>query len=91
MSIFSIALLAIFGISIVIVYLTVRRTPIRVSQAIISGSLVDVITLFLFSLSSGNDLVRALIVGVVMGILFNALAVSAAAYFRQNDSARKAS
>jgi hypothetical protein len=91
MSIFSIVLLIIFGVSIVAAYMYVRRTSLSVTTAGIYGSIVNVIVLTLFSLSMGSDLIRALLTGAIMGILFNVLAVVAAGYFRKNEIAHKPS
>jgi hypothetical protein len=40
----------------------------------------------LFSLSVGNVFIQAMLVGLILGILFNLVTVSAAAFFRQNET-----
>lgn len=83
----SIVLLVIFGISVIVTYLTVRRTQMNIVLAGIVGSLVDVILFALYSLSAGNPPVQAALVGFVLGVLFNVMTVAAAAFFRQNTPA----
>ena len=67
-----------------VTYLVVRRTHVRVLLPAVIGSVVDIILFGLYSLSENNPPVQALVVALVLGILFNALTVTAAAFFRQN-------
>lgn len=84
----SILLLVIFAVAVLITYLTVRRTQVRVILAMIVGSIVDVIIFGLYSLSAGNLPTQAVLVGLVLGIIFNVMTVAAAAFFRQNAPVR---
>jgi hypothetical protein len=91
LTVFSYILLAIFAISIVIVYLGVRRGQIAPIQAGIYGCIVDVIVIGLFSLSVETGFVRAAVNGALLGIVFNMLAVLVATYFRRNARTSAAS
>jgi hypothetical protein len=82
----SLILLVLFGLSVLITYMIIRRTRIRIIYPAIIGSIVDVLLFGLFSLSVGNVFVQAVVVGLVLGILFNLVTVSAAAFFRQNET-----
>lgn len=82
----SIIWLVLFGVSVLITYLVVRRSHIRLLLPVVIGSLVDVILFGLFSLSENNPPAQAVVVALVLGILFNALTVTGAAFFRQNTS-----
>ena len=80
----SIIWLVLFAISVLVTYLVVRRTHIRLVLPVVVGSIVDIILFGLFSLSEHNPPAQALVVALVLGLLFNALTVTAAAFFRQN-------
>jgi len=80
----SILLLVVFGVSVLVTYLGVRRGLIKTIVAIVVGSIANVILFFLYSLSSGNVLTQAVLVGLVLGLLFNLVTVAAATFFRQN-------
>ncbi len=84
----SLILLVLFGLSMLFTYLIVRRTPVRIIYPAVIGSVVDVLLFALYSLSAGNVFVQAALVGLVLGIIFNLVTVSAAAFFRQNETVR---
>ncbi len=88
MSVVSVLLLIVFAISILITYMIVRRTQVRIIIPLILGSVADVIIFALYSLSAGNLPIQAALVGLVLGILFNVMTVAAASFFRQNTSVR---
>jgi len=90
MTIPSLILLAVFGASIAAIYLWVRRGKLTPTQGALIGCAIDIVVLFLFSLSAGNEPLRAVVTGVVGGLVFNLLTVAAASYFRQNEIARQA-
>ena len=76
--------LALIAVSIPTTYLIVRRTQVHVLVPAIVGSLVDTAIFGLFSLSVNAYPAQALAAGLIAGILFNTLTVTAAAYFRMN-------
>lgn len=80
----SLVWLALIAVAIPTTYLFVRRTHVRVLFPAIIGSLVDTVFFGLFSLSVNDSPAQALAAGLVTGILFNTLTVTAAAFFRQN-------
>jgi hypothetical protein len=85
----SIILLVLFGISVLVAYLIVRRGRANVAAVAIVGSAIDAVLFMLFSLSQRNGVVQALVVGLVLGIVFNLLAVTGASYFRQDDLSKR--
>ena len=84
-SLFSVIWLVLIAVAIPTTYLIVRRTQVRVLLPAIVGSILDTIIFGLFSLSVNDSPAQALVAGLVAGILFNTLTVTAAAYFRQNN------
>ncbi len=90
LNVFSYILLALFAISIVVIYLYVRRGEINTLQGIVYGGVADAIIITLFSLSAGTDFGRALLTGVGFGVVFNAITASAAAFFLKNARAKQA-
>jgi glucose-6-phosphate-specific signal transduction histidine kinase len=85
LTIFSYILLAMFAISVVIIYMYVRRGQINTMQGLVYGGVADVIIVTLFSLSAGNDFLRAVLIGMSFGIIFNSITALAAGYFRRNE------
>jgi len=81
--------LVLIAVSIPTTYLIVRRTQVQVLFPAIVGSFVDSLIFGLFSLSVHDSPAQALVAGLVSGILFNTLTVTAAAYFRQNNPVRQ--
>ncbi|MHB8625660.1 MAG: hypothetical protein ACYDBJ_07040 [Aggregatilineales bacterium] len=80
----SVIWLVLIGVSMLITYLVVRRSHMRLLLPVVIGSVVDIVLFGLFSLSENNLPAQALVVALILGILFNALTVTAAAFFRQN-------
>lgn len=91
MNVFSIILLALFALSIVITYLYTRRGQATPLASFIVSSLVNVISVTLFCTSVQLSFDRALLNGLIFGLLFSLLAVASAAFFRQNEHARRTS
>ncbi len=87
MNIVSLVLLVVFGISVLVTYLLVRRSQIKVVPAAVIGSVFDVIIFGLYSLSAGNPPIQAILVGLILGIVFNVVTVVAASYFRESELA----
>ena len=76
--------LALFGLSTVLTYLAIRRGWTRVLPGAAIGTIANSVWLMLYSLVKGNLFLAALIIGVALGLLFTALTVSIALFFRNN-------
>lgn len=85
MTIFSYILLVLFVITVVVVYLTVRRGQVNTVQGLLYGGAVMVIVISLFSLSTGLEFLRSVLTGVGFGVIFNTITTTAAAFFLKND------
>lgn len=84
-NVFSFILMALFGACILISYLYVRRGQASPLLGGVNASVFNVVVISLFALSVGNDFPRAVITGLVFGIIFGVLSVSAAYFFRRNE------
>jgi hypothetical protein len=80
----TIIILALFGLSTVMTYLAIRRGWTRALPGAVIGAVANSIFLVLYSLVKGNVILAALFIGVVLGVLFTALTVSIALFFRNN-------
>ncbi|MCC7451466.1 MAG: hypothetical protein IT324_28920 [Anaerolineae bacterium] len=76
--------LIIFGITTLMTYLAIRRNWARALVAGLIGFVINAVTLSFYSLSQYNPTVYALGVGIILGGVFTAMAVSIAVYFRAN-------
>ena len=81
--------LILFAISTVYLYLAVRRGWRRLAPSIVIGCIVNPLLFLMYSLARGNVFLQALVVGLIVGLLFTALTISIAAYFRNNPSGSK--
>jgi mannose/fructose/N-acetylgalactosamine-specific phosphotransferase system component IIC len=79
-------LLVLFALSVFGTYLTIRRTQRPVFTIAIVGGVIDCALFMLYSLSVGNPFVQAAVIGIVLGVLFDGLIVTAATFFRQNEA-----
>lgn len=82
----SLILLVLFALSVLGTYMTIRRTQRPVLIVGIVGGVIDCVLFFFYSLSVGNLFVQAAVIGIVLGVLFDGLVVTAASYFRQNEA-----
>lgn len=78
----SLLFLILFAVSVLVTYLTTRRTQ----HPVLIVALVGGVLFLLYSLSVGNPFVQALVLGLVLGALFDALCVTAALFFRQIEN-----
>ena len=78
--------LILFATATIYLYLAVRRGWMRVVPSIVIGCIVNPLLFLMYSLARGNVFLQALLVGLVVGLLFTALTISIAAYFRNNPS-----
>ena len=85
----SLILLVLFALSVLGTYMTIRRTQRPVIMVAIVGGVIDCVLFMLYSLSVGNLFVQAAVIGLVLGILFDGLVVTAASFFRQNEAANR--
>ena len=84
----AIVFLILFAISVLGAYMIVRRTQVPVPVVAVAGCLIDAVLFWLFALAQHNPPTQALVVGVVLGVVFNLLTVTAASFFRQGELAR---
>ncbi len=80
----AIIFLALFGLSTALTYLAIRRGWTRALPGAVLGGIMNSLWIMFFSLSKGNLWLSALIVGVILGLVFTALTVSIALFFRNN-------
>lgn len=85
----AIIFLVLFLVATFLEYLSVRRRWLSPLATAIIGSLASTVFFSLYSLSRGNVIQQALVVGPVIGIVFTALTVGAATFFRSNEGGRK--
>ncbi|MCE7947047.1 MAG: hypothetical protein DYG88_06430 [Chloroflexi bacterium CFX4] len=86
----SIIFLVLFALTTLFTYLSVRRRWASLAASFAFGAVGSALCFVLFMLSQNNSFGRALLTGVLIGLVFSGLTVSAAAYFRANSSARPA-
>ena len=78
-----------FCLAILLTYLSIRRRWLPVIPTSAIGAVVACVSFVLFSLSSGNGIVQALVVGIMLGLLFTGMNISMAMYFRSNPPTPK--
>jgi hypothetical protein len=76
--------LVLFGLTTILIYLSIRRGWLRTIPSAILGGILNSVWFMLYSLAKGNVLLQAVVVGLVLGLLFTALTVSIALFFRSN-------
>ncbi len=76
----------LFGLTIVAIYLGVRRGWASVRLITLVGAAASIVLMALFSLAQGNVAAQAIVVGVLVGSIFTAAAVSIANFFRTSES-----
>jgi hypothetical protein len=72
----------LFSASIVFTYLLVRLKWVRIPVALLLGLTSNSISFFLFSLASGNSLLHALVVCLVLGVTFSLASIGLGYVFR---------
>ena len=81
--------LLMLGVSLVISYGLVRRGRVAALIMLAIGGLIDVLLFGLFALAQGDPVQQAVVVGILLGIMFNTLAVLIALFFRRNATERQ--
>jgi hypothetical protein len=76
--------LILFGLTTILIYLSIRRGWLRTVPSSVLGGILNSVWFMLYSLAKGNLFLQALVVGAVLGLLFTALTVSIALFFRSN-------
>jgi hypothetical protein len=76
-------------VGIAITYMAVRKRWLPVGVALAVGGAANALFFMLVSLAQGNGFLQALMVGLILGIMFTALPVASAFYFRRNEEAKK--
>ena len=79
--------LVFFGLSTLAVYLAVRRGWIKPLTGAIFGTIINSMFFMMYSLAKGNLFLQAMVVGIILGVLFTALTVTIAQFFRNNPPA----
>lgn len=69
-------------------YLAVRREWLPLNNIALGGIGGSVVLAGLMSLTSGNSLVQALFVGLLLGLLISGSTLAAALYFHNNERAQ---
>lgn len=82
----SLILLVLFALSVLGTYIIIRRSQGPIVVVAIAGGVIDCVLFILYSLSVGNLFLQAAVIGIVLGVLFDGLVVTAASFFRQNES-----
>ena len=67
-------------------YIAIRRDMVSIATATILGCVSNSVFFVLYSLAKGNIFWQAIIVGPIVGIMFTAMAVTIAMFFRNNPS-----
>jgi hypothetical protein len=82
---------ALFSISIIVTYLSVRLRWVSIPGALIVGFMFNALFFFLFAIARENGLSQALFVGFLQGTIFTVASVGMGAYFRapRKESLRK--
>jgi nitrate/nitrite transporter NarK len=76
----------LFGLTIFVTYMAVRRSWAPTRIVTIAGAILSIITMVMFSLGQGNTIAQALVVGFLVGSIFAAAAVSIASFFRSSEA-----
>ncbi len=76
--------LALFGIGLVVTYMSVRLGWVRQPNAAVVGVMVNSFFVFMYSLSRGNGLTQALVVSLTLGFFFTVIGVLMAGLFRSH-------
>ncbi|GAB1420053.1 hypothetical protein MASR2M15_01290 [Anaerolineales bacterium] len=75
---------ALFSITLLGIYISIRRHYLPTKVTIIGGLLLSIVFMFLFSLSQNNHPLHALLVGVILGGVFCVVIIALALYFEGN-------
>jgi len=81
----SIVFFILFGLVILMMYLSVRRQMFPLGATAFIGVIASVICMTLFSLAQGNVMLQALAVGMVIGGVFSIVTLALALYFQGNE------
>ncbi len=84
------SLLTLYTVIILASYFVVRRGWIRAYPAFVVAGTLNALVMFLFSLTRGNMVMQAVVVGPTTGFLFVALGVAFAKHFREAAPAMSA-
>jgi uncharacterized membrane protein YfcA len=76
--------LALFGVGLVLTYMSVRLGWVRPPNAAVVGVMVNAFFVFLYSLTRGNGLTQALVVSLTLGTFFTVIGVLMASLFRSH-------
>lgn len=85
-----ILLFIMFGLVLLIGYVALRRKFMRAGYVVAYMLVGSILTMFLVSLTSGNNLVQAAFVGIVIGGAFSVIAASIAWYFQRAEERKAA-
>jgi hypothetical protein len=77
--------LILFGISVALTYLAVRRSYVSAPAGVITGSITNSLFTFLYAISKGNGLIQALVTSLIVSILFAIAAGVISASFRSRS------
>jgi hypothetical protein len=75
--------LVFFSLSLIAIYLTVRRGRMGTLTAAAAGSVINALCIFIYAIFVGDGLIQALVSSLSTGILFAVAAATCAAYFRK--------
>jgi hypothetical protein len=73
---------AIFSITIVLTYLSVRVRLVGIPSALIIGFMVNSLGFFMFAIARDNGYMQALYVAFLQGTIFTVASVTMGAFFR---------
>ncbi len=85
----SVVFLILFAISTLLTYLAIRRVWLNLRVGSLIGAAANAVFLILYSLSEGKGFLPAVVLGILFSLLFTGMAVSLAAFFK-NNAARPA-
>ncbi len=84
MQVGAVIFLVLFGLTVIVVYLAIRRGWMGTITTSILGCIVNSLWFMMYSLARGNVLLQALTVGIIFSLLFTMMTVSIALFFRKN-------
>jgi hypothetical protein len=73
-----------FSAALVITYVVVRSGRVHASSALITGTMLNSLFFFLYSISRENPFNHALLVGATLGVVFTGLSVTLGVLFRED-------
>jgi uncharacterized membrane protein len=75
----------LFALVLAAMYLAIRREWAAPGMVAGAGVVASILTMTLVSLSQGNSVVQAAIVGILIGVLFSVATLAIAWYFHSNE------